>query len=79
MEGAIDAMRSGEVDENWAREHHSAWVAELKGEPEPEPINAPIPRTPGGFVPSPEDDYLDYSSFIPRRVHVPTVSEATAH
>ncbi len=37
MEGAIDAMWEGEVDENWAREHHAAWVAELKGEPAPEP------------------------------------------
>ncbi len=25
MEGAFDAMGSGEVDENWAREHHGAW------------------------------------------------------
>ena len=39
MEGAIDAMWTGEVDENWAREHHAAWVAELKGEPEPEPLS----------------------------------------
>ena len=38
MEGAIDAMWSGDVDENWAREHHAAWVAEMKGEPEPEPL-----------------------------------------
>ncbi len=39
MEGAIDAMWSGEVDENWAREHHAAWVAEEKGEPAPEPLS----------------------------------------
>jgi formate dehydrogenase subunit gamma len=26
MEGAFDAMGSGEVDLNWAREHHSLWV-----------------------------------------------------
>ncbi len=32
MEGAFDAMGSGQVDENWAREHHSLWVAEVKGE-----------------------------------------------
>jgi len=37
MEGAIDAMWDGEVDENWAREHHAVWIAELKGEPVPEP------------------------------------------
>jgi formate dehydrogenase subunit gamma len=30
MEGAFDAMGSGEVDENWAKEHHSLWVEELK-------------------------------------------------
>jgi formate dehydrogenase subunit gamma len=31
MEGAFDAMGSGNVDVNWAREHHSVWVAELEG------------------------------------------------
>jgi formate dehydrogenase subunit gamma len=29
MEGAFDAMGSGEVDTNWAREHHSLWVEEV--------------------------------------------------
>lgn len=29
MEGAFDAMGSGEVDLNWAREHHSLWVEEV--------------------------------------------------
>ncbi len=28
MEGAFDAMGSGEVDVNWAKEHHSLWVKE---------------------------------------------------
>ncbi|MEL6421964.1 MAG: formate dehydrogenase subunit gamma, partial [Pseudomonadota bacterium] len=28
MEGAFDAMGSGEVDANWAREHHSIWYEE---------------------------------------------------
>lgn len=28
MEGAYDAMGSGEVDLNWAKEHHSIWVEE---------------------------------------------------
>jgi formate dehydrogenase subunit gamma len=32
MEGAFDAMGTGHVDENWAREHHSLWVAEVKDE-----------------------------------------------
>jgi formate dehydrogenase subunit gamma len=30
MEGAFDAMGSGEVDENWAREHHSVWLRDLE-------------------------------------------------
>lgn len=34
MEGAFDAMGSGEVDLNWAKHHHSLWVAdELKKGP----------------------------------------------
>ncbi len=28
MEGAFDAMGSGVVDLNWAKEHHSLWVEE---------------------------------------------------
>lgn len=28
MEGAFDAMGTGEVDENWAKEHHSVWAKE---------------------------------------------------
>ena len=28
MEGAFEAMGSGEVDVNWAKEHHSLWLAE---------------------------------------------------
>jgi formate dehydrogenase subunit gamma len=30
MEGAYDAMGSGEVEAQWARDHHSLWVAEVK-------------------------------------------------
>ena len=30
MEGAIDAMTTGEVDTQWAKEHHSLWVAEVE-------------------------------------------------
>src|SRR3546814_271244 len=35
MEGAFDAMGTGMVDENWAREHHDIWAAEVKREPVP--------------------------------------------
>jgi formate dehydrogenase subunit gamma len=30
MEGAIDAVTTGEVDENWAREHHGLWLEEQR-------------------------------------------------
>ncbi len=30
MEGAIDAVGSGQVDINWAREHHNLWVEEVE-------------------------------------------------
>ena len=30
MEGAYDAMGSGEVDINWAKEHHSLWVEKVQ-------------------------------------------------
>jgi formate dehydrogenase subunit gamma len=31
MKGAFQAMGSGQVDENWAKQHHSAWVEEQSG------------------------------------------------
>ena len=31
MEGAYDAMGTGQVDLNWAKQHHSLWVEEAKG------------------------------------------------
>ena len=45
MEGAFAAMGSGQVDENWAREHHAVWVAEVKGEPLPNPDDRGPPQT----------------------------------
>lgn len=30
MQGAFDAMGTGEVDEQWAKEHHGLWLAEVK-------------------------------------------------
>lgn len=32
MEGAYDAMGSGQVDVQWAKEHHGLWYAEVTGE-----------------------------------------------
>ena len=39
MEGALDAMNSGEVDKNWAKEHHNLWAKEMDQEKsnKPEP------------------------------------------
>ncbi len=45
MEGAFDAMGSGEVDEQWAKEHHSLWYAEVKARQDEPPAEAP-PATP---------------------------------
>lgn len=33
MEGAFDAMGTGEVDEQWAKEHHGLWYEEVTGKP----------------------------------------------
>jgi len=34
MEGAFDAVGSGQVDLNWAKEHHSLWVEEEMQKPQ---------------------------------------------
>ncbi len=31
MQGAFQAMGTGKVDQNWAKQHHSVWVEETKG------------------------------------------------
>ena len=44
MEGAFDAMGKGEVDLNWAKEHHSVWVEKVaKNNPEAISGRAPAP------------------------------------
>ncbi len=45
MEGAFEAMGSGDVDLNWAREHHSLWLDEQRArtgpnDKEPQPATA---------------------------------------
>jgi formate dehydrogenase subunit gamma len=37
MEGALDAMNSGMVDRNWAKEHHNLWVEEEDQKANPKP------------------------------------------
>ncbi|MGD1880350.1 MAG: formate dehydrogenase subunit gamma [Kiloniellaceae bacterium] len=36
MEGAFEAMGSGQVDLNWAKEHHSEWVDEIRSGRQPQ-------------------------------------------
>lgn len=43
MEGAFEAMGSGEVDENWAEQHHSIWYEKKKAQGE---ATAPDAATP---------------------------------
>ncbi len=49
MEGAFTAMGSGEVDANWAREHHSLWAEEKLGTA---PARDGAPRGTGGIAPA---------------------------
>jgi len=42
MEGALDAMKSGKVDVQWAKEHHDLWYDEMTG------TTPVIPSTPPG-------------------------------
>jgi formate dehydrogenase subunit gamma len=44
MEGAFDAMGSGDVDLNWAKEHHNLWVEEVQSKAtQGKPAAAPAP------------------------------------
>lgn len=43
MEGAYDAMGSGQVDEAWAHQHHSLWLEEVKAKEK---------EAPGGATPA---------------------------
>lgn len=43
MEGAYAAMGSGMVEEQWAKEHHSLWVEEVKAREASTPDNATTP------------------------------------
>lgn len=40
MEGAYDAMGSGQVEEQWAKEHHSLWVEEVQAKQKAAPESA---------------------------------------
>ena len=42
MEGAFDAVGTGQVDINWAKEHHNLWMQEMESMDE----NAVAPNRP---------------------------------
>lgn len=44
MEGAFDAMGSGDVDLNWAKQHHSIWVEEEMSAAKQPPAEATGPK-----------------------------------
>ncbi len=46
MEGAFDAMGSGQVDENWAEQHHSIWYEKVKEREAAREGRAPEQATP---------------------------------
>lgn len=46
MEGAFSAMGSGDVDLNWAKEHHSLWVKEVEESERQRGKSAPAGATP---------------------------------
>jgi formate dehydrogenase subunit gamma len=50
MEGAYDAMGSGRVDINWAKEHHNIWAEEELAKLQNTPAAGSTPRGPGGPV-----------------------------
>ncbi len=45
MEGALDSMTSGEVDVQWAKEHHDKWYEEISGQTSPESGPEPGPES----------------------------------
>lgn len=53
-EGALEGMTRGEVDVNWARQHHDLWLEELEREGRVAGApNAPPNATPGASTPPP--------------------------
>ena len=50
MEGAYDAMGSGKVDINWAKEHHNIWAEEELAKLQTQQQGSAAPRGPGGPV-----------------------------
>jgi formate dehydrogenase subunit gamma len=47
MEGAFEAMGTGTVDVNWAREHHNLWLEEVRTGSQPHLAQQQPAATPG--------------------------------
>jgi len=45
MEGALEGMVTGKVDETWAKEHHDLWYEEMKAKGEIEESDAVSNKT----------------------------------
>ena len=43
MEGAFNAMKTGQVDEAWAKEHHEDWYNEIKNAAPAQATGGPVP------------------------------------
>ena len=41
MEGALEAMTTGDVDANWAKEHHDLWFEEMEKTGKVKPAGEP--------------------------------------
>ncbi len=50
MEGAFNAMKTGAVDEAWAKEHHEYWYNQMKQSAAPSATGAPVAS--GGPIPA---------------------------
>ena len=51
MEGALESMTSGEVDVQWAKEHHDKWYEEISGDSAPDHPSEHPPEN-GGKAPT---------------------------
>ena len=47
MEGALEGMTRGVVDENWAKEHHDIWYKEHQATVETDGVKAEIEAAAG--------------------------------
>jgi formate dehydrogenase subunit gamma len=54
MEGSLESMTTGYVDEHWAEAHHDRWYAEVKGLSDPTDTGTSDRAASGGLHPTPD-------------------------